>query len=304
MSSLHSTARMENPALHAQRVYSHEGEDGILQRIFTLLEIKQGHFVEFGAWDGLHLSNTRRLIEQGWGGILIEGDAKKFAALQRNTTAPGVQTVHAFVETRGDNSLDAILTRAGCPPRFDFLSIDIDSDDLAVWLSLTGFRPTCVTIEYNPTIPFDTDFINPKGRNWGNAARTIKRFARDRNYVLVAMTGLNLIFVDKDSARAANIETIELDIKHVQGGAPRYFWGYDGTLLSGASQGTAQELFRVPWHAYQFAQPLPAWLRRWHLGGEWHRAERLVAGFTLLLTRPWLWLRCSFRRRNQGRRTG
>lgn len=293
----------ENPAHHAQRIYSHEGEDGILARIFTLLGIQQGHFVEFGAWDGMHLSNTRRLVEQGWVGILIEGDAEKFAALQRNTTAPGVQTVHAFVEVRGENSLDAILARAHCPPEFDFLSIDIDSDDLAVWLSLSHFRATCVTIEYNPTIPFDTDFINPKGRNWGNAARTITRFAKDRNYVLVAMTGLNLIFVDRDKALAAHIEAIELDLKHVKG-APRYFWGYDGTLISSASNGEATEVLRVPWHAYEFAQPMPAFLRRWHLGREWRTAERLFGGFALLVTRPRLWLRHTFKRRSRARRTG
>lgn len=292
-----------NLAAHARQVYSGAGEDGIIGKIFSLLGEDAGVFVEFGAWDGQRLSNTKLLIERGWTGFLIEGDVDKFAALTRNVTAPAVRLIHAFVETGGENSLNAILGRAQCPPVIDLLSIDIDSDDLAVWMSLDRVRARCVIIEYNPSIPFDTHFVNPKGRSWGNSALTITHFAKSRGYALVAMTDMNLIFLDRQDMAAAGILEIALDVKYVPN-APRYFWGYDGTLLSGRPLEGAQapEFFRVPWHHYVFAQPMPKFLRRWKLGGEWKFAERLTSGIVLLLSRPFSYLRHRTKQRNPARR--
>lgn len=42
--------------------YSQAGQDGIIKHIFKTLNIQSGHFVEFGAWDGIYLSNYRKLI--------------------------------------------------------------------------------------------------------------------------------------------------------------------------------------------------------------------------------------------------
>ncbi|HEX8527228.1 hypothetical protein, partial [Allosphingosinicella sp.] len=169
----------------ARREYSEAGEDGILERAFDLLGIDQGFFVEFGAWDGRRLSNTRLLAERGWSGLLIEADDDHFAELERNVPADRVRAVHARVGLRGDSALEAILDRCSCPETIDLLSIDVDSDDLAIWLTLQRRRPTCVVIEFNVTIPFDIDFINPPGRNWGNSARAIDRTARAKGYRLV-----------------------------------------------------------------------------------------------------------------------
>jgi len=71
-----------------QRIYSQSGEDGIIDKIFNLLHIEEGYFVEFGAWDGVRLSNSRNLVENGWPGLLIEADPKKFADLEKKLPAP------------------------------------------------------------------------------------------------------------------------------------------------------------------------------------------------------------------------
>lgn len=43
-------------------VNSQSGEDGILDYIFKVIGFKSHYAVEFGAWDGIHLSNIRNLI--------------------------------------------------------------------------------------------------------------------------------------------------------------------------------------------------------------------------------------------------
>ncbi|MCH8063598.1 MAG: hypothetical protein IH861_13975 [Chloroflexi bacterium] len=43
---------------HKRTVTSQDGEDGIVEFIFDRLGVEKGLCVEFGAWDGKHLSNN------------------------------------------------------------------------------------------------------------------------------------------------------------------------------------------------------------------------------------------------------
>jgi hypothetical protein len=265
------------------------GEAALLARIFTSLHIHQGFFVEFGAWDGQRLSNTRQLREQGWSGVLIEADSDKFTALQKNITQPNVKLLHRTVQPTGPDTLDAILTEASAPARLDLLSIDIDSDDLAVWISLTRFRALLVLIEFNITIPFDVDYVNPRGRSWGNAPLTIWKFASARGYALVAIEGMNLVFLERDSATRAGLEELRIDTTpKLDHRLPRYFWGYDGTLLAANTRDhtNAAEIFRIPWMHYPAAQPLPRPWRRWKLGEGRRTTRTLLLWSWLAITRP------------------
>ena len=56
---------------YRRRVYSQAGEDGIIEKIFQTLDIKNGWYCEFGAGDGYWISNTRKLREEGWNGVYI-----------------------------------------------------------------------------------------------------------------------------------------------------------------------------------------------------------------------------------------
>ena len=260
-------------------------EQMVLGQILSRLNKRSGYFVEFGAWDGIHLSLTHALRKKGWSGLLIEADAEKFSRLRENVTEPSVRTMHCRVDVDGADTLDAILTRAGAPKAIDVLSIDIDSDDLAVWSSLKLFRSDVVVIEYNVTIPFDIDFVNPKGHHWGNSAAAILRHASRCNYLLLAFSGMNLVFVDTELCRTVGLTAIALDPK-LASSAPRYFWGYDGTLLTSGLGNSASEILQVPWHEFVYPQPMPAFLRRWRIGREWRFAERFVSAIGMLAVRP------------------
>ena len=48
----------------AETIHSENGEDGIVQKIFSDIGLGGKFYVEFGAWDGVHLSNTCNLREK------------------------------------------------------------------------------------------------------------------------------------------------------------------------------------------------------------------------------------------------
>ena len=120
---------MSTLAAYRKNVNSQYGEDGVLQELVRRLGIANGQFVEFGAWDGQHLSNTRLLLEQGWQGVYIEADQERYEMLTKNMQPFGDRVVllHAFVEPEGEQSLDQLLKPTPTSPSFDLLSIDIDS---------------------------------------------------------------------------------------------------------------------------------------------------------------------------------
>src|SRR5919109_2537002 len=82
------------------RVYSQNGEDGVLAELLRRLPPGTRSFVEFGTGDGLE-TNTRRLAQSGWRGLYIEGDDQSYASLERlHAGNPRVNTVRAHVTPR------------------------------------------------------------------------------------------------------------------------------------------------------------------------------------------------------------
>jgi hypothetical protein len=245
--------------------YSQNGEDGIIEKLLGEIGLESGFLVEFGAWDGKHWSNTYNLIEKKkWKGCLIEGDPRKYEDLCHSIPSEDIIKVRAWIRPTGSDTLDEILHRNGVD-HVDLLSIDIDSDDLAIWESVVSYSPTIVIIEFNPTIPFDTRYTNPTGAFHGNSALSIFELAVRRSYALVAGTDTNLIFVKQDVLRQTGIPTRTLQDVRDNTFQLRYFFSQDGMLLHTydlCSKAGVTELFPVPW-AFTFAtQPVPKFLRQ------------------------------------------
>ena len=66
---------------HELRVFSQNGEDGVLAEIFGRIGVSGGGFVEFGASDGAE--NNAAFLAQvlGWPGVFLEADPGAFSAL-------------------------------------------------------------------------------------------------------------------------------------------------------------------------------------------------------------------------------
>lgn len=163
--------------------------------------------LEFGAWDGKHLSNTFNLIKKGWNGVYIEGDSQRFNDLLETTKShPKIIPILAFVESNraAENSLNNILSKTPLPNDFDLLSIDVDSIDLDIWESLEIYNPKIVIIEINssvlPGILWRHGLVTP-----GNSFSSTISVAKQKKYTLVCHTG-NLIFIRDDLLNSLNIE--------------------------------------------------------------------------------------------------
>ena len=199
---------------YKRTVTSQDGEDGIVEFIFDKLGVDKGQCVEFGAWDGKHLSNTWNLWHnRGWRALLIEGDSIKAQELRRSARDfPEVTCLSRFVGSEGPDSLDAILGEAGVAKDFDLLSIDVDGDDHYIWRGLQGFQPKVVVIECNPTFPPHVDFVDyPNGKNFGASALAQTRLAKEKRYRLAGCTRTNLFFVTDEVLEALGMEEPALE---------------------------------------------------------------------------------------------
>jgi hypothetical protein len=125
-------------------VYTNTGNDGIIAKVFDILQVDKGVFVEFGAWDGKHLSNCRRLFEKGWAGIFIEANKDRYGQLVDNYKDTDIICVNAMVGVTGQ--FDDIVTNANIQ-HVDFCSIDIDGLDVEVFETFEKCLPDVVCIE-------------------------------------------------------------------------------------------------------------------------------------------------------------
>ena len=71
-----------------KNIYSQNGEDGIIEELLHRLDISSGWVCEFGAWDGINLSNTFNLVKnKNFSAVYIEGDKNKYVDLLQTQTA-------------------------------------------------------------------------------------------------------------------------------------------------------------------------------------------------------------------------
>lgn len=219
----------------AKNVTSQFGEDGIIEKIFEIIGTTNKWCVEFGAWDGKKYSNTWRLLnEAGWSGVLVEGNEERFGELQRTYAGrDDVKLVNRLVDLEA-NTLDSILSAAGCPREPDLVSIDVDGMDWHIWNSLVAHRPRLAVIEFNPTIPNDVVFVqppNPTG-NHGNSLRALVELGKEKGYELVCATTMNGFFVLKEELPKLNIADNDINALYDdQAYQTKLFQLYDGTLV-------------------------------------------------------------------------
>lgn len=195
-------------------VFSQFGEDGIIDQIFKMIGTKSKTCIEFGAWDGFHLSNTAKLFSQEqWHAILIESDSIKYRELVKSTEKFNCTCICQAVGV-ASQSIESILKNNRISySQIDLLSIDIDGNDYHIFESLNQLKPRVVVCEYNPTLPVHLDIFADYGsaNNLGCSVGALVRLAETKKYTLVALTDTNAFFVRNNEMGPLSGFEIELD---------------------------------------------------------------------------------------------
>jgi hypothetical protein len=105
--------------------YSQGSQDLNLEKIFSVVQSTNKYFVEFGLNEPSYTSgrsgaNTRKLYENGWRGLFLDGD--------REHAQINLKKYFLFA-----NNIAAIFGENKVPKDLDYLSCDMDSHDLRVF---------------------------------------------------------------------------------------------------------------------------------------------------------------------------
>jgi hypothetical protein len=198
----------KDPRAYERRVYSPNGEDGIIQEILHRIGIEGRYCVELGVKSGTESNCARLLLEENWLGLLVESDPQKCRQwTECYRSLWGVRCVHAVVTSR---NVEHLLAENSVPFNLDVLSIDVDGNDYWLWNALNRWRPRLLVIEYNPHIPPSKKWVMQENLDhkwdgttyYGASLASLTALGRKKGYTLVATdsTGKTAFFVRDELA--------------------------------------------------------------------------------------------------------
>lgn len=180
------------------RIYSQNGEDGIIAHILSKIDIRNRVAVEFGVGNGYE-NNTRLLASLGWRTFWFDCGAIHYQP-------PGC--TFRQVMLTADN-INTIFREQQIPSDFDVLSIDVDGNDYHLREALDCYSPRVCVMEYNGSYGADEMYIMPRDDNYqwrtwdtrfGASLLSLTQQADRLGYDLVycERRGVNVFFVRKD----------------------------------------------------------------------------------------------------------
>ena len=193
-----------------------EEERTLVRYIDQLLPSGHGRTaVDIGAGDGVRWSNTHALFLEGWNGLAIEADSRKFRKLKRTyRRSPNVSTCN---EPATPDRIARLLRSYKIEKDFEVLSLDIDGNDYWILQSiLEEFRPQLIVTEINEKIPPPLRFItkyDPEFRLrhhfYGFSIMSLADLCRQFNYAILEVEYNNAFMAPRDLAleRAVDPET-------------------------------------------------------------------------------------------------
>lgn len=151
---------------------SQAGQDKFVEQYFARSGLSGKYFLDVGAFDGIHFSNTYYLETiLGWQGLCVEASADSFRSLSQNRRCNCANIVISShngilqfqengmggcVVTDGGEplhaaTLETVMREYGCPPLIDYVSLDIEGSEYDALLGFPfhSFKARLWTIEHN-----------------------------------------------------------------------------------------------------------------------------------------------------------
>jgi hypothetical protein len=194
---------------HEFKVFSQWGEDGIIQYLTRVVEIRNHTFIEFGV-ENFFESNCRFLmVKDDWSGFVIDGSAEKLNRLRKSHFFWKHELIARTAFITREN-INALLAESGFDEDLGILSVDIDGNDYHVLEAITGFRPRILVCEFNTvfgpcrkiSVPYAADFQRTarhySNLYYGASLAALTHLAARRGYSLVGINLVNAFFVRND----------------------------------------------------------------------------------------------------------
>jgi hypothetical protein len=187
--------------------YSQGGQDGILEYIFQhIVPVNNPpYYVEFG-YIRKEGSNTGNLQKKGWTGLIMDGN------IQEN------KEMNSHKEFITSENICSLFEKYSVPIEPDYVSIDIDSCDLWVFLELTKkYRPQVVSVEYNCHYSLEDaiTFPNNPEQKWtgdcvyGASIKALYLAGKENGYKMIAYTKpLDVFFIREDLIKNQTIPSL------------------------------------------------------------------------------------------------
>ena len=197
--------------------YSNFGEEEILRELVANWPPPgpERVAVDIGASDGRRGSNTLSLFRDGWRGVGVESDARRFHQLAKTYKYfPGVAACRLRVTP---HNVAPLLEAYGVGRNFGVLSLDIDSYDYWVLEAvLSSHRPAIVITEINekfpPPIKFRVKYapdFQPGHHFYGYSVSCLLELCQRFGYALVRLEYNNAFLVPEELARGCALPAEE-----------------------------------------------------------------------------------------------
>lgn len=204
-----------------KKVFSQNGEDGVIEQIFALIGFTNRFYVEIGVEDGREC-NTRYLREvYDCHGIQLDRDFSN-------------PEIYLYQELVTAENINQLFIKYRVPQEFDLLSIDVDGNDFYLWLSLEEiYRPRLVVVEYNSShspqedkvVPYSTQRCWDGTNYFGASILAWKNLADKKGYSLIYADsqGINLFLIRNDILREKNLNFLNANIPELIYATPNYY---------------------------------------------------------------------------------
>lgn len=160
---------------------SQSNEDEIIAKIFRGIGEGGKRFVEFGCGDGRQ-NNTLALLLRGWSGLWIDVHRRRIVSARLRWGGYPVEIIRHKAITP-DNVNELVVDP------IDFLSIDVDGGDYAIWEALEAM-PRVVCIEYG-------EQPDTKGKPSGASLKDMVELGKRKGYYFAGTSAshVNAFFV-------------------------------------------------------------------------------------------------------------
>lgn len=212
------------------RIYSQNGEDGIIDFLLHLLDSSLDNypkaFIEFGV-ENYTESNTRFLLQfRNFHGLVIDGcrDNINFIKSDSIYWKYDLEAICAFITKDNINDLIKSYLKTRDISNVTLLSIDIDGNDYYIWDSINVIDPAIVIIEYNAlfgstkclSVPYKQDFCrfdaHYSGLYFGASIKALINLGKSKGYCFIGAdsSGTNLFFI-KNHLYSSSLKIHDLD---------------------------------------------------------------------------------------------